>query len=900
MSERKPRSQLRNKPRPGREAEGAAKRVLVVEDSPTQAEALGAALTSAGYAVTLAASGDDALGHLAAGAFDLVVSDIVMPGSVDGYELSRRIKAGPQHEVPVVLFTSLADPLDIIHGLECGADNFFTKSHGTEHLLQRIKVLLETKQARTRGRVQLGVRVLFLGREFTITSDREQIIDLLMSTFEDAVFQNRELVNRETQLARTHQTLQGLYNLAVGLNQVTSEAAVVEMALDGALGLPSVQAGWISLREGESGFRLAAARNLPPALQKPGAMEGECLCRRRLLSGELKETINVLECDRLQRAQGDTGGLRYHASIPLWVRDQTVGILNLVGADQGVFSEDDLRILHGVGNEIAIALERAQLHQNLEKLVDERTAALTKEIAEHERADAALRQSDERFRQLADNIHEVFFITDVRSGRVLYVSPAYEQVWGRSCESAYAAPDAWTEVVHPEDRERMRAAPATSTGKPWSEEVFRIVRPDGQVRWVRSRTSPVREPSGEVHRIVGVAEDVTDLRAIEQQLQQAQKMEAVGTLAGGVAHDFNNLLTAITGYTDLVLEDLPPGDPRREDLQEVRKAADRAAALTRQLLAFSRRQVLQPRVLDINEVVTGTEKLLRRIIGEDVVLETRLGADLPGVHADAGQLEQVIVNLAVNARDAMPNGGRLTIETGVAELDATYAASRPEVHPGRYVLLALTDTGHGMSPETQSHIFEPFFTTKGPGKGTGLGLATVYGIVKQSEGHVAAYSEVGRGTTMKVYLPGRDVRVERAAPAAAEAAPPSGTETILLVEDEEGVLKLAQEVLARNGYAVLVARDGAEAVARCHTHAGEIHLMVTDVVMPGMGGPESASTVKCLRPGMKVLFMSGYADRAIAEHRVLDPGMPYLQKPFTPAALARKVRDVLDAPVEPA
>jgi CheY-like chemotaxis protein len=288
------------------------------------------------------------------------------------------------------------------------------------------------------------------------------------------------------------------------------------------------------------------------------------------------------------------------------------------------------------------------------------------------------------------------------------------------------------------------------------------------------------------------------------------------------------------------------------------------------------------------------EKMLRRMIGEDVILKNKADPDLPSVRADPGQLEQVIMNLAVNARDAMPQGGTLDIETGTAELDEAYAAAHPAVSPGSYVLLAISDTGHGMDENTKAHLFEPFFTTKGPGKGTGLGLATVYGIVKQSGGHVAAYSEVGEGTTMKVYLPVVDAAAEQAGAAAAPAAPPNGTETVLLVEDEENVRQLAQGILKRYGYTVLQARDGAEAVAVCNGHRGEIHLMVTDVVMPGMGGPESGELIRRLRPAIKVLFMSGYADRAVTEHRVLDPATPFLQKPFTPAALARKVREVLD------
>jgi signal transduction histidine kinase len=341
--------------------------------------------------------------------------------------------------------------------------------------------------------------------------------------------------------------------------------------------------------------------------------------------------------------------------------------------------------------------------------------------------------------------------------------------------------------------------------------------------------------------ILGIARDVTERLQLEQQFRQAQKMEAVGRLAGGIAHDFNNILTAITGYVDLLLEDLAAKDPRRQDAEEIRKAADRAAGLTRQLLAFSRQQVLQPRVVDLNALVSELEKMLRRLLGEDVTLATRLVAGLGRVRADPGQLEQVVMNLAVNARDAMPRGGKLTIETADVAFDATSAAEHYPAPPGAYAMLAVSDTGTGMDPETQAHLFEPFFTTKEKGKGTGLGLATVYGIVKQSGGFIWVYSDLGVGSTFKIYLP----RVEAA----------------LDVADR---------------------------------YSGPIHLLLTDVIMPGLSGRDLAVRLATLRPDVRVIYMSGYTDDAITRHGVLEPGFVFVQKPFTPDALARTVRDVLD------
>jgi CheY-like chemotaxis protein len=371
-------------------------------------------------------------------------------------------------------------------------------------------------------------------------------------------------------------------------------------------------------------------------------------------------------------------------------------------------------------------------------------------------------------------------------------------------------------------------------------------------------------------------------------------MEALGRLTGGVAHDFNNLLTVILGHASLIRNDLDQSHPLWQDVEQIQKAAERAATLTRQLLAFSRQQVLQPRVLNLNEIVTNIERMLRRLIGEDIDLVTTLDLQLGQVKADFSQLEQVIANLVVNARDAMPEGGKLTIETANVELDETYTQQHLGVEPGPYVMLAVSDTGIGMNVATQARLFEPFFTTKERGQGTGLGLATVYGIVKQSGGDIWVYSELGRGTTFKIYLPRLDQTASAVEPEAGLPDMPAGTETVLLVEDEEAVRALARQVLEMNGYTVLAAGHGGEALLLGEQRQEQIHLLVTDVIMPHMSGQELAERLTVLHPEMKILYMSGYTDQAIARHGVLEPGLFFLQKPFSPNALVQKAREVLD------
>jgi two-component system cell cycle sensor histidine kinase/response regulator CckA len=522
--------------------------------------------------------------------------------------------------------------------------------------------------------------------------------------------------------------------------------------------------------------------------------------------------------------------------------------------------------------------------------------AFQRDVTERKRSEDALRESNEKFHQLADNITDVFWVTSTDFKVMYYVSPGYELIWGRSAESLYAHPHQWVESILPEERESAFAVFGTLMGTAQKISVeYRISRPDGTIRWIHDRGFQVRDAAGKAIRITGIASDITERKRLEARLFQAQKMETVGKLAGGVAHEFNSILTAIIGRSELLMGDLPAESPLAKSAGEISKAAGRAAVLTRQLLAYGRKQLLQPETLDLNRKVVGMEAMLAHLMGVDV--NVRIVAT-PGVHpvkADASQIEQVIINLAMNARDAMPNGGKLTLETANVSFDEESADRYPELKPGDYVMLAITDTGTGMSAEVKARLFEPFFSTKSVGEGTGLGLSTCYGIVKQSGGLITVYTELGRGTTFKIYLPQTPSETKSLPRPRGSIDLPRGTETILLVEDDPALREMAAELLGRLGYVVLVAADGVAALSLLAGHShGLIHLLFSDVVMPQMDGKELADRVLALTPETKILFTSAYTENAIVHQGALNTGVSILQKPFTPSALAQKVREMLD------
>ena len=517
------------------------------------------------------------------------------------------------------------------------------------------------------------------------------------------------------------------------------------------------------------------------------------------------------------------------------------------------------------------------------------------DITEHKKAEENLRNALDRLNIILDSLPVISYTCKAEEdfGATYISNNVFEQT-GYKPEDFTSKASFWAEHIHPEDAPVVFENIPKIFEKGTHEHQYRWRIADGTYRWIYDSLRLVKKPDGEISHIVGMWEDITEGKQLEDQFRQSQKMEGIGRLAGGIAHDFNNILTVITGHSELALMSLDQQDPLRKDLVEIQKASDRAADLTRQLLAFSRKQALQPKVLNLNNTIKALHKMLRRIIGEDIDLEAIPEKGLWNTEADPGQIEQVIVNLAVNARDAMPSGGKLTIETQNLELDEEYASTHPDVTPGPHVMLAISDTGCGMTDEVKTKVFEPFFTTKGIGQGTGLGLSMVYGIVKQSGGNIWIYSELGQGTTFKIYLPRVTEKADKLIPKADISKAPRGTETVLVVEDEDGVRELACLILKQQGYKVLEAGSGGDALQICQKLEKPVDLVITDVVMPIMGGAEFVEKLREIWSDVKVLFMSGYTSNGIVHSGIIDKDTPYMQKPFRPAEIAGKVREVLD------
>ncbi len=841
--------------------------ILVVDDLAANRQLLVTLLRAQGHRLLEAANGCDALVVVRESPPDLVISDLLMP-VMDGHEFVRRLRVDPATSaIPVAFYTApYGEPEARDLARAVGMADVLLKPAEADDVTRVINGLLSP-----------GLRTLPApAATITTAFAREHLrllTDILSDTADDLKISNarlRAVINIGLDLACERDLDRLLQHVCTAARDLFGATYVTLGILDLKSRIVErsttcgVSPDWIKVGDSLSGVLAAVvaerrtARGGPPSVDAPGPQFPP-------LHPEVQAFL----------------------AAPIASPANVYGWICFVGNEGQSFSENDEHLvsalsglvgrIYETGHFAAVALKRA--------------AELEQEVSARHRAVEALQTSEERTRFALEAAGVGIWDLNFKTGRLEW-SPIIESQHGLSPGTFGGTLAAFMEVVHPEDRDGLTKIfdEAVRTGADFSEQ-HRTLRPDGAVRWLSGTGRIQRGETGEPVRAVGISLDITDRRALEEQRQQGQKMEAVGRVVGGVAHDFNNLLTVILGYCELSLDDLGPDDPRRADINEIAKAGARATALARQLLAFSRKNLIEPVLLDLNAVVAGMRPMLRLLIREDVKVILDLDSALGSVKGDRWQMEQIVMNLAVNARDAMPKGGTLTIAT--ANVEAGHdLESPPAIAPGSYVVLTMTDTGTGMSPHVRARLFEPFFTTKPAGEGTGLGLATVHDIVARSGGRIVVTSEVGNGTTFKVFLPkaGEAGTAVDAPPPVAR--PQTAARTVLVVDDSPGLCDMARRLLERQGYTVHVAADAAEALQQFEKQPF-IDVLLTDVVMPGASGQELTRQLLERYPALRVIYMSGYTDDTIAQHGVLNPGVAFLRKPFTSETLSRKLREVL-------
>jgi PAS domain S-box-containing protein len=885
--------------------------ILVVDDRAANRQFLVALLGFSGHRLLEAADGQEALAAARLARPDLIVSDIVMP-VMDGLQLVQQLRDDPLlARTPVIFYTAtyrLREARQLAEA--CAVFAVLSKPSEPQVILATVNAALGLGAAPPPG---LPVSPQFhAGRERLIElTDRMTERFKALEQFNEEV---RGLLERFPVMSREAPKMRQLVDqFLVAMNSLHAItlrlACLLELSYE--LTLHHEPGRLLEVFCGAAQDILGARYAAVGILDDSGGLrhlmtKGMEVARLRELAaarpaGVLAAVLDSRHPRRLHSLGGDPAKVGLPAShppiesllaVPIASSQEVYGWLYLADKlDATKFSPEDEQIATALAAQVAVAYENACLYDEIQR----HAAGLQLEVGERRRAEAALQGMTERLNLALSAARVGTWSWDV-AGDVMIWDEHLHRLFGIAPGSFVGNYEAFLAMVHPDDRPRVgeEVSRALAGSEPFDTE-YRIVWPGHGARVLAARGEVIRDGSGQVERMTGVCWDLTERKELEAQLRQAQKMEAIGQLAGGVAHDFNNLLTVIDGYSQLALDKVGDETPILPELTAIQQAGRRAAGLTRQLLAFSRRQVLQPRLLDLNSVVREVESLLRRLIGEDIELVVELAPDLGKVCADPGQLEQVLMNLAVNARDAMAMGGRLVIATGNCEALPEGVTPRPEPRPGGWVRLTVRDTGTGMDDETLRRIFEPFFTTKELGKGTGLGLSTVQGIVEQSGGCLSVTSALNSGTGFDIYLPRSEGAHESVAETAAASPPPvqRAAKTIVVVEDEAMVRALVQTVLERSGYRVLVAASPAEAEELIAHHVGAIDLLLTDMVMPESSGRELARRFLAHRPGLKVLYISGFSDLALRQDGAPEASFPLLQKPFTPETLALKVREVL-------
>lgn len=877
-------------------------KLLLVEDNPSDARLVRELLREPGstpVAVTLAERMDAAVEHMRHEGFGAIILDLNLPDSRGLETLSRAHQEAS--DAPILVLTGFDDEELAAAAVRSGAQDYLVKGELDAEILRRaIRYAVERKHA------EATIRWLTLAVEQSpaavFMTDLDGTIRYVNRTFSlVSGFEPAEAIGRTPRILSSgntpSETFRSMWETILG--GCTWSGEVWNRRKNGERYLDAVRVSPIRDAHGTITHLLAIQEDITERHRQQDAVRRSEERFRKMVE-HASDVIMLLRSDgrityctqSLRPTLGyEAGQLVGHEVLDLIHPDDcpaAARMLSEVMRDTIQTQRGEVRVRHREGRwrDLDVIV--------VNQLDDPAIGALIvtfRDVTDSRMAASALRESEARFRQMAEHIKEAFFIVESPSGKTLYVSPTYAEIWGR--EPSDEEPDLWLQSVHVDDFSLVLANRAKLlSGEPVTSQ-FRIVRPDLTERWVRSRVFPVQNEAGTVYRLVGVAEDITELRRAEEQFAQAQRLDAVGRLAGGVAHDFNNLLTVVQLEAELLQRESLLDDQTIKGLEEILKAANRAATLTRQLLTFSRRQPFEPTVFHINEVVTETTRMLERLVGENVRMVCDLASGNALIRADRGQMEQVLTNLVVNARDAMPRGGTLRIETRNVELAEDDAVRISDIAPGPYVQLSVSDTGIGMSAAVKARAIEPFFTTKEATKGTGLGLATSYGIVRASGGQLTLESDVEVGTTVRVFLP-RLRHAPQDGDAGTAPALLKGTETILLVEDEDAVRHATVRILERLGYRVLQAQDAGVALDLIEQESEPIELLLTDVVLPGMQGHEMAQEVRRRRPQIRVLFASGYSEDVVLHGHGLEHGVSVIQKPFSVEALASAVRRALD------